>query len=170
MAILGNYQLRPDDYRERGYSGYFEWLPTSDFGLGASSMLTHRELDPAHFRETWRHQHGAFARIVASEPLVLLAEANYVFRSPKRDFHRRGIVGYVQADLEPLQGLHLLVTGEAHDVGLRGTPFSYAAWFSTQWFLAPHVDVRVDNIYQNLGDEFGRTDALTLMVQAHMYL
>jgi hypothetical protein len=24
MAILGNFQTRPDDYRERGYSGYAE--------------------------------------------------------------------------------------------------------------------------------------------------
>jgi hypothetical protein len=170
MAILGNYQLRPDDYRERGYSGYLEWLPTLELAIGASSMLTHRKLDPAYFREAWRQQHGIFARYVPWKPLVLLAEANYVFRSPKQDFRRKGAIGFLQADVEPVQGLHLLVTGEAHDVGLRGTPFSYGAWFSTIWFLAPHLDVRIDNVYQNLGDEFGRTEVLSLLAQAHMYL
>jgi len=171
MAILGNYQLRPDDYRERGYSGYFEWNPMTKLGVGVSSLLTHRNLDPAYFREAWRHEHGVFARYATPwDPLVLLSEIDYVFRSPKQDFRRKGVVGYVQADLEAFQGLHFLLTGEAHDVGVKGTPFSYGAWFSQQWFVAPHVDVRIDNVYQSLRDEFGSTDVLTLLAQAHVYL
>jgi hypothetical protein len=55
-------------------------------------------------------------------------------------------------------------------VGLDGTPFSWGVWFSQQWFFAPHFDVRFDSIFQSLGDEFGRTDALTFLAQGHFYL
>jgi hypothetical protein len=171
MAILGNYQLRPDAYRERGYSGFFEWLPEQHLALGLSSLMTYRELEPTYLRETWRHAHGVFARWATPwQPLVVLAEADYVFRSPKNDFHREGFVSYAQADVEPIQGLHFLLTGEAHNVGVTGTPFSWAVWVSQQWFVAPHVDVRIDNVYQSLGDEFGRASALSLLAQAHIYL
>lgn len=171
MAILGNYQIRPDVYRERGYSGYFEWLPYTRLAVGASSLMTYRELEPTYLRETWRHAHGLFARWSAPwEPLVVLAEADFVFRSPKNDFHREGFVGYVQADVEPIQGMHFLLTTEAQNVGVTGTPFSWGVWLSQQWFVLPHVDVRLDNIFQSLGDEFGRTNALTFLAQAHVYL
>src|SRR5512146_2976009 len=41
MGIVGNLQTRPDAYRERGYSGYFEWNPTTSAGLGVSSRIAH---------------------------------------------------------------------------------------------------------------------------------
>jgi hypothetical protein len=45
MAIAGNFQLRPDDYRERGYSAFVEVAPWDQFAAGVSSLVTHRELD-----------------------------------------------------------------------------------------------------------------------------
>jgi len=33
MAIAGNYQVRPDAYRERGYSGYLEFAPTNTLAM-----------------------------------------------------------------------------------------------------------------------------------------
>ena len=171
MAILGNYQIRPDAYRERGYSGFLEWFPDKQLGLGASSRLTHRKLDPSYLRETWRQAHGLFLRWASGfEPLVILAEGDYVFRAPKGDYHRKGTVAYLQSDLEAVQGLHVLLTGEADHVGVHGTPFSWGAWFSQAWFFAPHADVRVDNVYQSVADATGRTDVLTLLVQLHAYL
>jgi hypothetical protein len=171
MAILGNYQIHPDQYRERGGSGYLEWQPFAKLALGASALVTHRDTDPVTLKETWRHAYGLFGRWATGwEPLVVLAEADYVLRSSKQDFHRSGIVALAQADVEMIQGVHFLVTGEAKDVGIDGTPFSYGIWISQAWFLAPHLDLRVDSTYQNLGDEFGRTDVLTLIAQAHMYL
>jgi hypothetical protein len=171
MAILGNYQIRPDVYRERGYSAYLEYWPLPTLGVGASSLITHRKLDPVYLRETWRHAHGLFARWATPwHPLVVLAELDYTERSPKSDMKRKGTVGFVQADIEPLQGVHFMLTGEMRHVGVHGTPFSWAAWFSQAWFVAPHLDFRIDNIYQSLGDSSGHTDVFMLLAQAHLYL
>lgn len=41
MGILGNYQISPDLYRQRGYAGYLEYAPTPRLAIGASSLVTH---------------------------------------------------------------------------------------------------------------------------------
>src|SRR5262249_37759323 len=43
MAIAGNYQLKPDHYRERGYSGYLEAMVGQSAALGLSSLVTRAE-------------------------------------------------------------------------------------------------------------------------------
>lgn len=171
MGILGNFQLRPDDFRERGYSGYLEWLATPKFAIGASSLITHRKLDTQLFLETWRHAHGAFVRWATDwEPLVLLSEWDYALTSPKDDQWREGVVGYLQADLEIVQGIHLIATGEAQNVGINNPPASWGAWLSYAWFFAPHADLRFDGVYQSMGRDTGRIDSLALLLQAHVYL
>jgi hypothetical protein len=171
MAILGNYQIGPDVYRERGYSAYLEYWPLPTLGLGASSLVTHRDLDPVYLSETWRQSHGLFGRWASPwQPLVVLAEADYVMRSPKDDERRKGTVGYLQADVEMLQGVHFALTGEMQHYGVHGTPYSWGVWFSQMWFIAPHLDFRLDDIYQSIGDTSGRTNALEFLAQAHIYL
>ncbi len=171
MAIAGNYQLRPDDFRERGYSGFLEWSPEEKLGVGVSSLVTHRDLVQRLLREAWRHSHGAFVRWATPwEPLVLLSELDYTLLSPKNDQRREGVVGFVQADVEVTQGLHLIGTQEAHDVGIDGPPWSYGSWLSFAWFFAPQADIRIDNVYQSLGSETGRTDAFAILLQGHVYL
>ncbi|HEY6561804.1 MAG TPA: hypothetical protein VI072_31255 [Polyangiaceae bacterium] len=171
MGIAGNFQLRPDDFRERGYSAYLEWTPESRFGVGVSSLITHRELDTRLFRKTWRHAHGAFARWATPwQPLVLLTEWDYVLSSPEHSERLEGVVGYVQADVEVAQGIHLLATGEAQNVGIDAPPASYAAWLSSAWFFAPQADLRLDGIHQSLGSDLGRAEAWLLLLQAHLYL
>lgn len=171
MGILGNYQLRPDEYRERGYSTYLEWAIGSQFALGASSLVTHRTLDPTTLVETWRQVHGAYARYATPwEPLALLTEWDYTLTSPKDQFWTKGVVGYLQADLEASQGVHFLVTGEAHNVGIDGPPPSWGLWLTYNWFLLPHTDLRIDGIYQSLGSDYGRVPSYTLLLQGHVYL
>jgi hypothetical protein len=171
MAIAGNYQLRPDVFRERGHSLYLEWFPLERLGVGVSNLITHRDLDPRLFRETWRHAYGVFGRYAtADQALVLLGELDYSFESPRKDRHRKGFVSYVQADLEAVQGVHFLVTGEAHDVGVGGPDASYGAWLTYQWFFAPHADLRLDSVFQSLGTVLYRAEALALLAQLHVYL
>jgi hypothetical protein len=171
MGIIGNYQLRPDDYRERGYSGYGEWLATPRLGLGVSSLITHRDLDTRTLKETWRHTHGAFARWATGwDPLVLQTEWNYVLVSGKDEFHRKGLVNYLQADLEPAKGLHLLATAEASKVGAQRRYWGYGGWLSFWWFFMPHADVRLDTIWQSEGAIGGRFDTLTFLLQGHVSL
>jgi hypothetical protein len=171
MGILGNYQVHPDDYRERGYSGYFEWAPATNFALGVSSRIAHVDLDPQYAKPMWRHAHGVFGRwALPWRPLVLMGEADYVVDSIK-DFPRnQGIEAMLQADLEVVQGLHYQVTGEAGDFGPHDLPMTYGVWASFAWFFASHMDVRLDAIYESLGSLGGRTPAELLLIQGHLYL
>jgi hypothetical protein len=171
MGIAGNLQLRPDRYRERGYSAYLEAEVLDGLALGASSLITHRELDTVTLAETWRQAHGGFARWATPyEPLVLLGEADYAFESSRGSFHKKGLVSYLQADWEPLQGIHVIATGEANKVGIRERYWSYGGWLSYAWFLAPHSDVRLDGIYQSFGTAGGRSGAFTVLLQGHVFL
>jgi hypothetical protein len=171
MGIAGNLQLRPDRYRERGYSAYLEAQVVDGLALGASSLITHRSLDTTTLTETWRQVHGAFGRWATPyQPLVLLTEWDYVFESSRDSFYKRGLVSYLQADWEPRQGMHFIATGEANKVGIRDRYWSYGGWLSYDWFCAPHTDVRLDGIYQSLGSAAGRLGAFTLLLQGHIYL
>ena len=171
MGIVGNLQLRPDLYRERGYSAYLEAEVAETLALGASSLVTHRDLDTVTLKETWRQAHGVFGRWATPyQPLVLLTEWDYVFESSRDSFYKRGLVAYVQADWEPIQGMHFMATGEANKVGVRERYWSYGGWLSYAWFLAPHADVRLDGIYQSLGSAAGKQRAVTVLLQGHIYL
>ncbi|HWZ91321.1 MAG TPA: hypothetical protein VNW92_20810 [Polyangiaceae bacterium] len=171
MGIIGSFQLRPDAFRERGYSAYAEYLPTSHLALGASSTIVHVKLDKQLLKEEWRHAHGLFSRWGTPwEPLVLLTEWDYIFESPKYMTRRTGVVGYLQADLEATQGVHFMATGEANNVSITSVPLSWAAWLSYAWFFAPHADIRLDNIYQSFASTAGRTSALSFMLQGHVFL
>jgi len=171
MGIAGNLQLRPDDYRERGYSAYLEASPLSGLALGVSSLVTHRDRDTATLEETWRQVHGGFARWATPyEPLVLLTEWDYFFESSRENFHKRGLVSYLQADWEPVRGSHFLATAEAHKIGSRERHWSYGGWLSYAWFPVPHADIRLDGIYQSLGSSAGRSGVYTVLLQGHISL
>ena len=171
MAIAGNLQLRPGEYREQGYAGYVEWPASDRFVLGASSLLTHRDLDPRRLRKTFHQAHGLMARWQTPfEPLVVLTEWDYALESPEGQPWRNGFVGYAQADLEPLRGIHFLVTFEANNIGTRAARYSsYGTWLSYAWFFAPHADLRLDGIYQSIGGP-ERIGAWVFLSQAHVYL
>jgi hypothetical protein len=171
MGIAGNFQLRPDVFRERGYSAYAEYLPVSRVALGASSTIVHVKLDEQLLREEWRHAHGLFGRWGTPwEPLVLLTEWDYVFESPKYLTRRTGVVGYLQADIEATQGVHFIATGEATNVSTGPVAPSWGGWLSYAWFFAPHADIRLDNIFQSFASSSGRTNALSFLIQAHVFL
>ena len=171
MAIAGSFQIRPDVFRQRGFSGYAEYSLTPRFAIGVSSRIVHLELDPRVLREEWKHAHGTFGRWSTPwEPLVLLSEWDYVFESPKYLPRRKGLVGYLQADIEATQGVHFMGTLEANAVSTVSSPASFGAWLSYAWFFAPHADLRLDNIYQSFGSSAGRTGALSFLVQGHLSL
>lgn len=171
LGILGNFQLRPDAFRERGYSLQAELFPMPTLGVGVSSRITHVELDTLLLREEWRHAHGVFTRwLTPWQPLVILSEWDYVLESPKYQLRRKGVVGYAQADIEATQGVHFILTGEASNVGVLDPPVSYGGWLSYAWFFAPHADIRLDNVFQSIGSSGGRTSAISFLLQAHLYL
>jgi hypothetical protein len=177
MGIAGNYQVNPDAYRERGYSGYLEVYVGAGAALGVSSMWTTAKYDRLTLEEerTSRGAHGAFLRAKLAKPIVLLAEADALHMSR----HELGYVGFLQLDLEPVQGLHFGGTGEALDngyekkqsgVGGLDVPRAVGAgkprlggWLSVNWFFLPHLDVRVDAIARQQTN-------LALLAQLHAFL
>jgi len=172
MAILGNYQINPDMYRERGYSAFLELMAGSRAAIGVSSFYTYAKRDRVTLESNIaRGAHGIFTRLALADPLALLAEADLMTDSTRS----LGYVGFVQADYEVIQGLHGLVTFEWLDQGyaksaqMQGTPRTKGAgqtevapWFSADWFFLPHMDVRADFII--------RPDNFEFLGQFHAFL
>jgi hypothetical protein len=168
MAILGNYQMSPDKFRERGYSLYGEYLLSPHVALGVSSLVTHASADyilTGHPSNT-RQAHGLTGRIAPIKDLAILAEAD-VLLSTATTF---GYVGMLQADYEVIQGLHFIGTGEILDRGKfpkdapgvgAGKP-AFGGWLSAGWFFFTHFDARVDIVFR-------QNSPTTLQAQMHYY-
>jgi hypothetical protein len=182
MALLGNYQLNGDQYRERGYAGFLEWAAHEKAALGLSSMVTYAKTDYLNQTpDTIRQVHGIFGRLVPAEPLVFLAEFDALITKTGAvpGFQTAGTSGgfatTVQADIEPTQGLHLIATGEAMvQSGIVTDPTkpgftgkSFAGWASVLWFFAPHADIRFDFVAYSL---INGPVNIYILPQWHIYL
>jgi hypothetical protein len=176
MGILGNFELRPDDFRERGYSAYVEVAPTNRMAFGASSLFTRATRDIVYGVTDYRYANGVFARVSPYEPLVFLAEADWVYQSLTWNGHRSGYAAFLQMDYEPVQGFHMMLTGESMNGGASGEPSSFDGWVSAVWFFLPHADARFDGIFSTLGSPpsggapSGYTNVTTWLLQLHVFL
>jgi|SRR5664280_485334 len=169
MGILGNYQVGPDVYRERGYSGYIEIVPAQRVAVGVSSLVTHAARDLYLFVANTRQAHGAFARVSPWRPLVLMAEADLVVQAPSGVNTLVGYASMLQADVEPWQGLHFIGTTESFKQQ-AGFGQSWAGWLGTGWFFAPHTDLRVDFMRRSDAVGNGRSNSTALLGQIHVFL
>jgi hypothetical protein len=168
MGILGNYQISPDKFRERGYSLYAEYLLTPHAAIGLSSLVTHAQSDYqlAGSPENTRQAHGLTGRVAPIAPLAILAEADLLLSSVTN----AGYVGMLQADYEAIQGLHFMGTGEIQDNGApkagsssRGNgQAQFGGWLSVGWFFFTHFDARVDLVVR-------QDSPVTLQSQVHYY-
>ncbi|HYJ09853.1 MAG TPA: hypothetical protein VEX18_12615 [Polyangiaceae bacterium] len=173
MGIAGNYQLNPDRFRERGYSGYFEYFVTPKTVVGISSLYTSASEDRllVDKQRLARASHGAMVRSTIGERVVVAIELDALFRSR----FEPGYVGFAQVDYELTQGLHFMLTGELLDEGYSRTadasvprsPGSgkpkLGGWLSAAWWFLPHFDVRLDAIQRT-------NDDLQFLAQLHVYL
>lgn len=170
MGILGNYQISPDAFRERGYSAYAEVTPHAGYGVGVSSLVTHAAEDIVLHVANTRQAHGLFARAAPWTPLVLLGEADVTIQDPTGGPHATGLATMLQADVEPLLGLHLIGTGETWRPGGPETLTSYGAWGSVDWFMGRHTDLRFDYVWRSMALGGMRLDGTTYLMQFHVYL
>lgn len=157
MGILGNYQLSPSVFRERGYAGYVEWAALPAFAIGASSSITHAERSLDLGVPLWRHAHGLFARAVPWQPLAVLAQGDLLASSTApgatpsgQAVTQLGYAALLQADCDVWRGLHAILTLETGRPALPSASASYAGWASLAWFFVPHADLRIDAIQQSL--------------------
>jgi len=170
MAIAGNFQLATDAMRERGYSGFAELAPLPNAAFGVSSLWTHANQDRYLNVETARQAHGIFARFAPWRSLVLMAEGDYLRQAPRGTAAINGYATVLRADLEPLQGLHFLVTGENMLQLANSSEMSWGGWLGVDWFALPHADVRAD--FMRRHQWLGATSAAVtaLMLQLHVFL
>jgi hypothetical protein len=149
MAVAGNYQLRPDVYRARGYSGYVELNPASRLGVGLSSLLTYQgESFNANISgAALRGAHGPFARWAPIPTLALMTEWDVLHEGSTQGASPIvGVAGMVQADWEAVQGVHVAVTPEVYAPDTQQGGVGYRAWLTAAWFPYPHFDLRADAI------------------------
>ncbi len=170
LGIAGNFALRPVKYHEYGYAGYLERSFTPQVAAGLSSLITYTPEELAAAAPAFRHAHGAFARYAPVKAFVLMAEVDMLLRSPKNERFDAGGVVFVQADVMPLQGLHLIGTLESKDEAFAKGPPSYGAWASVQWFFLPHMDVRVDAIMRDEPVGEARATVPSILAQYHVFL
>ncbi len=176
MAIAGNFQVRPDAFRDRGYAGYVELAPTQRLTVGGSSMVVHADDDLRLGTPIWRHAHGVFGRFSPLPMLVLLAESDLLVQSQPVgaiNSHRTqvGTANLLQADVEPVQGVHVIVAGELYDQEPARIGPTFDVWGGAQWFFAPHADFRLDLVYEARPVSTTLTaGATTFLAQFHVYL
>ncbi|HEY1418650.1 MAG TPA: hypothetical protein VGF41_12135, partial [Myxococcaceae bacterium] len=144
MAIAGNYQVSPDAYRERGYSGYLEAMVAPSVALGVSSLITRADRGVSTGVPTLRQAHGVFLRWGLLPQLGLLAEADVLLQQRLgTGVLDTGAVTWTQLDFEPIQGLHLMPAFESWkpygDMGV-----ALGEWLTLAWYPWSHVDLRFD--------------------------
>jgi hypothetical protein len=171
MAIAGNYQINPDEYRERGYSFFFEIMALERTAIGLSSLYTYAKKDRSSLEtNVARGAHGGFLRTAIGDPFALLAEMNLLTESTTK----LGYVGFLQGDYEVIQGVHAMATLELVNRGLPKSGPAVAAapglgeaqlggWLSAAWFMFPHVDMRLDAMFR-------QATPFTFLSQIHVYL
>lgn len=174
MGFVGNLQLNPSYYREQGYAGYAELTLAPNAALGVSSLMAQSRYDVAT-REPYllRQAHGLFGRWAPVGPLVLMGEVDALSERAQGGDRRLGLTGLLQADVEPVQGLHLIATSEllsqqprAQLPGTRGV----GGWLSVAWFFNPHAELRVDSILRRTATDGPAQNSLTLLGQLHLTL
>ena len=175
MAVLGNYQLRPDQYRERGYSAYVEYAAAARMGIGMSSLLTYQgeSSSPSVTGAAIRGAHGPFVRWAPSSSVALMSEWDLLHEGSTSGGNPvMGVAGLVQADWEVYRGVHAVVTPELFlsDFQTGSDSLSYRGWVTGAWFPYPHLDFRLDGIYGSESMAGSRMNYVMALGQAHVSL
>ncbi len=171
MAIAGNYQIRPDAVRERGYSGYLEIDAVERLGFGVSSLATYATRDINTNVATFRQAHGAFVRWGALDSLAVMAEGDALLTSHDGVTDVGG-AGWLTADYEPFVGIHVMPALEALYTGdgTQSLP-TMGVWLSGAWYVLPHTELRLDGIYHETFPAGGTaTGDVVGLVQLHFFL
>jgi hypothetical protein len=168
MVVFGNFQVNPDQFRERGLVASGEYLTSPTSALGTSLLVTRAARDRLlQIEDMVRQAYAVHGRFGFGSKMSLLAEADLL----KETSRGLGYTGFAQFDYEALRGLHLVATAEILDGGKRdarpAAPGSgelrTGLWGGIQWFGFSHFDVRLDAVSR-------QDEALSLQGQLHLYL
>jgi hypothetical protein len=172
MGIAGNFQIRPDVFRERGYSGFVEWTPASTLALGASSLMTWAQKDIDVALPLWRQSHGVFARYAPIQSVTLLGEADLIADVASSSAYGVGGAGWLQIDVEPVQGVHVAPAFEMAKADETARFPTTGGWVTLSWYPLPHTELRGDVVWRRA---FPATTpagigTLTALLQLHLFL
>lgn len=175
MGIAGNFQVAPDDFRERGYSAYVAYAPTKRVELGVSSLYTHAALDVETLAERTRQAHGVFARVSPLDTVAVLAEADALvdggFDAAGAATSALGGAGLLEVDWEPIQGIHGKATLEHCDRDFAdGDAGNLRYGGAAVWFFAPRLDLRLDALHGSLYCTTGAEPTFLGLAQLHALL
>jgi hypothetical protein len=167
---IGDPQVSGDDPItepwERSYHATVAWSLDSKLDVGASSLMGRSAFDLDTEEERTRQAHALHARWSPVRPLVLFGEAG-LLRDNVAGNGTGGSYGWLLADVEPVQGLHVEGTGEW--CASLGQGRVGRAGGALRWFVAPHFDVRMDLFYGTL--KCTPEDARMMgLLQGHVYL
>jgi hypothetical protein len=166
MAILGNYSLRPDAFRERGLAGYFEIAPLSRLAVGLSAFATRADAALGSRGPALRQAYGLTVRAAPWTPLVFLGEVDLLITSSLGSGGvNTGHADWLQADVEVLQGVHILTAVEGMTPPGGGAS-SLGLWGGAAWFVFPHFDIRADIIRRSTT---GSPATFTYLIQGNGY-
>ena len=171
MAIAGNYQVKPDDYRERGYSGYLEVMVAPSTALGFSSLVTRADRGLSTGVPTLRQSHGAFLRWGLLPQLGLLTEGDVILQQRLGSgVLEAGAATWTQLDWEPIQGVHLMPAFESWKPSGDANGVATGEWLTVDWFPWSHVELRFDLFIRQQPQSGGSTDGLGALFQVHVLL
>jgi hypothetical protein len=171
MLIVGNLQLSPDVYRERGFAGYVETMLGTSVALGFSSKVTRVEHDLTSGSPALNQAHGLFMRWVIQPRLALLAEADGLFKSILGTGRfESGGVAWAQLDWEPWQGLHLMPALETWRQYGDGGTAAFGEWVTVDWFVHSHVELRLDVIFRQIPPSRGASSSIVGLAQVRVLL
>lgn len=171
MVMLGNYQIRPDAFRERGAVGFFELALAPEFTIGASSLVSWAAADLDAGVPLLRQAHGAFVRYAPLPWLALLGEADAIINYSDENTWGAGGVVWLQADVEAIQGIHIIPALEAGQIDSTRAVPDVGAWLSLSWFALPHTELRLDTIYRQISPKGAESlGVVTALAQVHLFL
>jgi len=101
---------------------------------------------------------------------VLLAETDLVVNNPSGTSAYVGYAGFLQADVEFIQGLHVFVTPEIFREDFNGASPSWTLTLTPNWFFAPHTDIRLDLFLQKSVRLASSTTGIGFLAMLHFYL
>jgi hypothetical protein len=168
MFVAGNFQIAPDDYRKRGFTGYLEYLLEPNLAVGIDTLIltSGKDADEGRTQRTINHAHGVTARYSPMTQLAVLGELDVL----KISGRKLGYAGFATGDYELKQGLHLAATAEVANNGRKedaepapgAGEMTYNLWLTCQWFALTHLDFRADAVLSKGGGK-------VIEAQAHMY-
>ena len=103
--------------------------------------------------------------------MALLGEVDAVSDYAAENDWNVGAVGWLQADFEPIQGIHIIPAVEAAQVDETQALPTMGGWLSLSWFALPHTELRLDTIYRQVSPkDLDSVGAFTALAQVHFFL